>query len=72
MGIDYEDFIQEFQSRPDHTMPVRVMSFMALLWQVLIRLELLCRLITFRELFQSFCIMVNNLGMSPVISKRRS
>ena len=36
MGIDYEDFIQEFQSRPDHTMPVRVMSFMALLWQVLI------------------------------------
>jgi len=27
----------EFQSRPDHSMPVRVMSYMALLWQDLIR-----------------------------------
>ena len=27
----------EFQSKPDHTMPVRIMSYMALLWQDLIR-----------------------------------
>ena len=32
----------EFQSRPDHSMPVRVMSYMALLWQDLIRNQSNC------------------------------